>query len=120
MGDDVLFELEVSLLGGPCLIRAYDDEITQQPYGHRQIGTELIFNGRTVFPRGATYCAVPSGKELDGDFAKELVLSLFAMKPGDTDPDYFDSYTSEQLEFARAYGDEFTLEAEDRFPGLAR
>jgi hypothetical protein len=52
---------------------------------------------------------------MDGDGAKELVSSLIAMKPGDTDKEYFDNYTSEQLEWARQNGEYLSMLAEDRY-----
>lgn len=70
---------------------------------------------RTIFKRGQTWCATAAGHSVDGDTAKELVLSLLAMKPGDTDADYFASYTAEQLDFARTYGDDIRCEAMHRY-----
>lgn len=68
-----------------------------------------------VFAKGDTYCGLPSGKRTDSDDAKELALSLLAMKPGDTDEDYFASYTEDQLRFASSYGDELRMVALDRY-----
>lgn len=73
--------------------------------GHRRIDVEVHADGKVVFPRGATWCSVPRGCTVDGVDARELVLSLVAMKPGDTDADYFESYTEAQLSFADTYGE---------------
>jgi hypothetical protein len=110
-----LFVLHFHLSTGPVTITAWDGERTDSEYGHRRIDAELSQNGHVVFPRGATYCAVPSGTALDKSDARELVGSLFAMRPGDTDDDYFDSYTPEQLAWAEANGEWLGCEVQARF-----
>lgn len=68
-----------------------------------------------VFAKGETWCGLPAGKCTDSDDAKELVLSLLAMKPGDTDDEYFANYTEDQLRFANSYGEELSMVALDRY-----
>lgn len=58
---------------------------------------------------------MPAGTCLDGIEAKEGVLSLVAMKPGDTDEEYFADYTEEQLAFAKEYGEALSCEREARY-----
>lgn len=72
---------------------------------HNQIDVEVRQGGRVVFPRGQIYCGLPTFKSIDGPDARELVLSLVAMKPGDTDADFFAHYTPEQLAWAERHGD---------------
>lgn len=115
MSPDYLFGFRIRLHGGLCVIRAYDANHTDPKTGHMRIDAELVFNGKRIFQRGDTYCAVNQWTAIDSDAAKALVLSLFAMKPGDTDADYFASYTPEQLEFASDHGEELTCEREARF-----
>lgn len=117
---DYLFGMRVRLSGGVALIRAYDANHTSDT-GHMRIDCELQWRPagcaeyRMIFPRGATWCAVNRWTSIDGIEARELVMSLFAMKPGDTDGEYFDSYTLEQLGWAEAYGEELSLEREIRY-----
>ena len=85
------------------------------PMGHSRIDVVVKVGRKTIFPRGATYCAVASGHTVDGKAARELVLSLVAMRPGDTDADYFASYTPEQLDFARTYGEEIDMVRFNRY-----
>ena len=59
-----------------------------------------------LFPYGSTWVGIPSHSSLDGNYAKEAVLSCLAMRPGDADSDYFASYTPEQLSWAEANGEE--------------
>lgn len=40
---------------------------------------------------------------------------LFALKPGDTDSDFFADYTPEQLDWVTANGEELSLIALDRY-----
>ena len=37
------------------------------------------------------------------------LLAFLSLKPGDTDPEYFEGYTPEQLEFARQEGESLSL-----------
>ena len=41
------------------------------------------------------------------------VLAFLSLKPGDTDPEFFEDYTPEQLAFARAEGENLVLYVED-------
>ncbi len=68
-----------------------------------------------VFPRGALYCGVASGHTIDGIDARELVMSLVSMKPGDTDSEYFESYTPDQLAWAEKHGEALSIEREYRY-----
>lgn len=96
------------------IIHAFDANMTDST-GHSRIDVEVRMGGKVVFPRGATYCGMSRGTCLDGIAAKEAVLALVAMRPGDTDDDYFDSYTPEQLAFAGEYGEDLECEREYRY-----
>lgn len=115
-----LFGMRVKLSGGVAMIRAWDGHQIG-PYGHTRIDCELQWRGtglanyRTIFPRGALYCGVPGHQSIDGPQARALVLSLFAMKPGDADAEYFEGYTAEQLAWADAHGDDLSCERMARF-----
>jgi hypothetical protein len=112
---DYLFTLRFELSSGPVTITAWDGDHTDPQTGHRRIDAELQQGGKIVFARGATYCAVARGTKLDKTDARELVGSLFAMKPGDTDEEYFEPYTAEQLAWASANGEELSCEVQARF-----
>lgn len=120
MKPDFLFQLRVRLFDGTATITAWDANHTDRRSGHQRIDAQLHWRpkgerGSIVFPRGATHCAVSRYCPIDGIEARELVMSLFAMRPGDTDRDYFDGYTPEQLEWAIAHGEELWLVREDRY-----
>ena len=111
---DYLFGLRVKFHDGTLTVRAYDANRTSG-YGHSYIDIEVKWNGRVLFKRGDTNCGVNAWTSIDGKEARELVLSTLAMKPGDTDPGYFDNYTPEQLEWASSHGEELSMIAEDRY-----
>jgi hypothetical protein len=95
----------------PIIIRAYDGNGWDSA-GRVKLITEVRHKGRVVFPKGALYCALHGSS--DGVQARELVLSLVSMRPGDTDADYFD-YSPAQLDFARTYGEALSMERDYRY-----
>ena len=80
-----------------------------------RLDVEVRQDGAVIFPRGSLWCGIPSHQSIDGIDAKELVLSLVGMKPGDTDRDYFDSYTADQLAWAEEFGEALSCEREARY-----
>jgi hypothetical protein len=50
---------------------------------------------------------------VDADAIVAGVLAFLSLKPGDTDPEYFEGYTPEQLAFARAEGENLSLYVEE-------
>lgn len=112
-----LFELRIPLDNSICSIKTWEGERSLgNPY-HMRIDVEVRHKGKVVFPKGATYCGLPRMHSWSrtGNHAKELVMSLVAMKPGDTDPDYFNEYTEEQLAWVKAYGEYLSMEREARY-----
>ncbi len=110
---DLLFTLRVRLSGGTAVIKAYDAGF--RPPNHTRLDCELRWNGKIVFPVGATYCGIPGQYSIDGINAKECVMDLFCLKPGDTDSEYFESYTPEQLAWVEEHGEELSCERQARY-----
>jgi hypothetical protein len=111
---DFLFTLRVCVFADEPLVvvNAFEGRDAGRDAGrgrvggsHNSIDVEVRQGGRVVFPRGQLYCGLPTFRPIDGPDARELVLSLVAMKPGDTDRDYFEHYTPEQLAWAERHGD---------------
>lgn len=73
----------------------------------RCVGYKLRHDGVTVF-EGEDFRPSPL-HSIDGDETAGALLSFLSLQPGDTDPDYFDSYTPAQLEWARRNGAELSL-----------
>jgi hypothetical protein len=124
---EYLFTLRFRLSAGVVTIRAWEAP-PFKPNGdpqypgrtHTRIDAELRWKAaggksEVIFPRGATYCGVPGHTTVDGNAARELVTSLFAIRPGDTDEEYFASYTPKQLGWAEVYGEELGYLKDNRY-----
>lgn len=108
------FELRVKIFTDEptVIIRAFDDAGWDSA-GRVKLNVEVRQGGKVIFPRSQLYCALHGPS--DGNAAKELVMSLVSMKPGDTDPDFFDDYTEEQIAWVNRYGDYISIEREIRY-----
>ena len=102
----------------PCrlTIRAFE----VQGFGsHTRVDIEAVITtstGRiTLFERGDTYVGIPSHVSLDGTYAREAVVSAVAMKPGDTDDEYFAGYSKLQRAWVSAYGDDLDCQKLGRY-----
>lgn len=100
--------------GGRILITVWDDRFPR-------LDVEVRHKGRVVFPRGAIWCGMPrcGPQASDGTQARELVCDLVAMRPGDTDDDYFEDYSADQITWVERYSDEIRMVAQDRYLGRA-
>lgn len=114
LGANPLFMLRFRLLNNLRVsVRAYEGP----PDGsHTRLYCELrVRDGKKssktnyLFSDGKFHVGIPFNQSIDGNYAKEAVLSLFAMKPGDTDAEFFEGYTPEQLAFAEQYGEEIGI-----------
>jgi hypothetical protein len=115
MGSDPrdLFRLRVKLSGG--ILNVLAREAGFQEPNHTKVIIGATWNGKPLFELGSTWVGVPSHSSLDGIYTKEAVLSCLAMKPGDTDREYFESYTPEQLAWAESHGEELFMVKDSRY-----
>lgn len=117
--DDPAFTLRIRLYKPErdprlIVIYAYDNcRPSWDESGRVRIEVEVRHGGKVIFPRGVLYCALHGTS--DGLKARELVMSLVAMRPGDTDDDYFADYTPEQLAWANEHGESLGIEREIRY-----
>ncbi len=113
---DLLFTLRVSLFRDEAaiMIRAYDGKHTGR-YGHSRVEIEVRQAGKVIFPRGSLYVGIPFHASIDGLSAKEAVMACVAMKPGDTDAEYFADYSPAQLEWAKKHGESLDCERMFRY-----
>lgn len=51
----------------------------------------------------------------DGEEAKRAVLTHVALKPGDTDDEFFADYTADQINWVECHGEELSIVAFDRY-----
>lgn len=114
-----LFELRIPIWGNLFMVRAYEAPIDEQRYrfttGHTTLHLQASFQGQELWKRGSTSVGIPAHQCIDGKEAKECALSLFALKPGDTDEEFFAEYTPEQLAFVENHGETISMIAEDRY-----
>ena len=81
----------------------YDEDYHSKPsltyyLYHRD---ELIFNG-------SDFCPSPL-HEFSDDSTLATLLGFLSLKPGDTDKEYFEDYTKEQLDFVNKHGEYLSL-----------
>lgn len=96
----------------PIVVHVYDD-LGWDDAGRIRIYLEVRQSGKVIFPRGQLYGALHGTS--DGIRAREHALAILEMKPGDTDAEYFDGYTPEQLAWATRYGDEISCIRQERY-----
>ena len=81
--------------------------------GRIKLTCEVKHGTKVIFPAGQLYCALHGAS--DSIAAKELAMPLVAMRPGDTDADYFADYTPEQLEWVTEHGEALDTARETRY-----
>lgn len=86
--DKVVYRLE---LGEPCAMR-----------GDRALSSYRFSVGETILFQGEDFGVSPCHAE-DSDQAICALMGFLTLKPGDTDREYFDNYTPEQMEWAESY-----------------
>lgn len=112
---DYLFTLRVWTTEGMITIHAFDANFQDPHTGHSRIDVVVKHRGKFIFERGTLWCGVNRWTTLDGIAARELVMSLVAMRPGDTDADFFEPYSPEQLAWVTKYSDVIGMVREERY-----
>ena len=87
------------------------DTLCVDRYGKSVLAYRFFHRGRLLFAGADFHCSPLHAVDEDATVAG--VLAFLSLKPGGTDPDYFDSYTPEQLAFARAEGENLSLYVDD-------
>jgi len=81
--------------------------------GQTRIAYELRQDGKVLFS-GADFCGSPLDAD-DSDATVAALLGFLTLRPGDTDAEYFENYTPEQLEFCSLHAEALGIEALRRF-----
>ena len=125
MSTDHLFTLRVRLSSGRILtVHAFEGRAYYPYSSHTRLEIEAVLTApgqrrEQLWERGtdlgAMYVGIPGHEIIDGDYAKEAVLSCLALRPGDTDADFFAEYTPAQLDFVSTYGEELSMVVSDRY-----
>lgn len=87
------------------------DTFQTDRYGKSVLAYQFFHMGRLVF-EGDDYGCSPL-HAIDSDACVAGLLAFLSLKPGDTDSEYFESYTPEQLAWAREWGEILSLYVED-------
>lgn len=81
------------------------------------IGYELRMheNGKTsVLFSGEDFYSSPM-HTIDSDAAIETLMNFLTLRPGDTDPEYFEHYTDEQHDYCAQHAESLSMVVMDRF-----
>lgn len=68
-------------------------------------------DGQVIFAGDDFYCSPLHA--IDSDACLRALMAYITLRPGDTDRDYFDSYTPEQMAFAQGDAESLSLYAMD-------
>lgn len=75
--------------------------------GKQTLEYKFYFDGKIVF-KGDDYGPSPI-HTIDGKNSIFSLLAFLSLRPGDTDKEYFEGYTPEQLEFCQNHAKELSL-----------
>ena len=96
------------------IVTVYDD-LGWASNGGIKISCEVRHGGKVIFPRGQLWGSLPPGRSSDGIAAREHALAMVAIKPGDTDEDFFKDYSPEQLAWLKEYAEHVDMIRSDRY-----
>jgi hypothetical protein len=89
---------------------------TRAPYGQEQLGyrfkqVEPDGTARVIF-EGTDFGCSPMDA-IDSNGSLRSLLGFLTLRPGDTDPEYFEDYTAEQLAFADEHAESLSIWSTD-------
>lgn len=98
---------------GPCFkLDLYETgRISRQ--GKWNIAYRLRSKGETIFEGSNFYCSPMHA--IDSDECVKGIMTFLTLRPGYTDREYFDNYTSEQLVFCSKHAEALSAEVYRRF-----
>jgi len=79
--------------------------------GQGRLAYTFTDGGKVIF-EGSDFCGSPLHAD-DSDQTLAALLGFLSLRPGNTDREYFDNYTPEQLDWARANCEELSLIAHE-------
>lgn len=106
---DRLRKVKLDAPGGNYILETWDGG-PPSPFGKRYIGFRFYNpQGTVIFgtPEGSAPLKLSPLHSIDSDESLRALLGFLTVKPGDTDREYFDNYTEEQMAFARSYDCEY-------------
>lgn len=85
----------------------------QRSNGRPLLQYRLCMDGKPLF-QGSDYSPSPLTC-IDSDESLFELLVFLTLRPGDTDPEYFENYTPDQMAFCDAHAEALQMEAIHRF-----
>lgn len=79
-------------------------------YGKSILAYKFFDDGRLIFKGEDFHCSPLHA--IDSDETVAGLIAFLSLKPGDTDPEWFDRYTPAQLAWCRARAEELSLYVE--------
>ena len=107
--DDLLRDVAV----GDYRLRTWDTQKSDH-LGKWIVGYEFVGPAGVVLFKGQDFSCSPL-HAIDSEECLRGILSFLTLRRGDTDADYFDTYTAEQLAFAEGDAAELALFADREF-----
>ena len=104
-------ELIRELEWGSCFTLRLFDTFTTDSLGKCRLAYELYHKDKLIF-KGDDFCCSPM-HAIDSDECTAALLGFLSMGPGDVDPEYFNEYTKEQLNFVDYYGEDLYFWSQD-------
>ena len=98
---------------GPAFRLVTYDTGRTDSMGKSILGYEF-FEGRELLFAGEDFHCSPM-HAVDSDDAVASLLNFLTLRPGDTDREYFDSYTPRQMEYAEQHAETLACEVMARF-----
>lgn len=82
--------------------------------GKWRLAYKLTRNGRKTIFEGSDFACSPLHC-IDSDETVKSLMGFLTLKPGDTDREYFDNYTPEQMSFAETEAEDLEMAVYNRF-----
>lgn len=96
----------------PCFKLIVSDTGRTDWRGVSVLAYELRSEGRVLFSGSVAGSPLHA---IDSDETMEGLMGFLTLRPGDTDREYFENYTQEQLNFCAQHAEALALEVERRF-----
>lgn len=98
---------------GPTFTLTLFDLYKRDSMGKNMLDYELK-QDRVILFKGEDYACSPM-HAVDSDETVKSLMGFLTLRPGDTDREYFDSYTPEQLHYCQEHAEYLNSEVRSRF-----
>lgn len=98
---------------GPRFCLTIYDTYNRDNLNKNVLAYRLTMNGKELFA-GADFSCAPS-HAIDGNGCVESIMGFLTLRPGDTDDEYFDKYTTAQKVYCDRWAETLNCEVQARF-----